>query len=200
MLNKIKKTYEEYKPKPMMPFKESAVMLLLSKDEKGSLQLVLEVRALTLRSQPGDICLPGGRMDQGETSKETALRETIEELGIVREEMEYIGAMDYMVNPYGIKIYPHIALYHGTGYQPNKDEVDHLFHVPLDFFMEQEPEGYDLQVGPLNLDDFPTDRIRGGKKYPFRKGQNIKYFYQYGDYTIWGFTAEIIKYFIESLK
>lgn len=200
MLDKIKNAYKEHKPKPMMPFKESAVMLLLSKDEKGYLQLVLEVRALTLRSQPGDICLPGGRMDQGETSKETALRETIEELGINIADMEYIGAMDYMVNPYGIKIYPHIAFYHGAEYRPNKDEVDHLFYVPLAFFIEQEPEGYDLQVGPLNLDDFPTERIRGGKKYPFRKGQNIKYFYQYGDYTIWGFTAEIIKYFIESLK
>lgn len=200
MIEKIIDKYKNHQPHSMITYRESAVMILL-KNIDGVWYILFEVRALHLSSQPGDICLPGGKRDLDETPKDTAIRETMEELGINESDIEYIGAMDYLENPYGIRIYPHIGILNNSFIiHPNEDEVDHIFYVPLVFFLEEKPKGYNIKVGPVNFRDFPFDKIRGGKNYPFRTGNNIKYFYEYKDYFIWGFTADIIKYFIDSLR
>ena len=43
-------------------------------------EVLFEVRSANVKSQPGDVCFPGGRMEPGETPDETAVRETMEEL------------------------------------------------------------------------------------------------------------------------
>ena len=45
----------------------------------GKLHLLFEVRSDALRRQPGEVCFPGGRMEEGETPTQCALRETCEE-------------------------------------------------------------------------------------------------------------------------
>ncbi|WP_105615730.1 NUDIX hydrolase [Vallitalea okinawensis] len=200
MIEKIINKYKNHYPDSMITYRESAVMILLKKVQEVW-HIVFEVRAFHLNSQPGDICLPGGKRDLNETHKDTAIRETVEELGIDESGIQYIGAMDYLENPYGIRIYPHIGILdNNVIMSPNSDEVDHIFYVPLDFFIQEKPKGYNIKVGPVNFKDFPFDKIRGGKNYPFRTGNNTKYFYEYKDYIIWGFTADIIKYFTDSLK
>lgn len=199
MLQKIKDQYRHYRAKPMTAYKESAVMILLQQSG-AHLSIIFEVRALGLKTQPGDICLPGGKIEEGETSKEAGLREVIEELNLKDRDIEYVGEMDYLENPYGIRIYPHIGLVKVDEIDPNQDEVDHIFKVPLAYFMDNQPESYNIKVGPIDFENFPFDKIRGGKDYPFRVGTNIKYFYQYNEYVIWGFTAEIIKHFVDSLE
>ncbi len=198
MLNDIRKKYKHHKSKPMIPFSENAVMILLQEVEED-LNIIFEVRALHLKNQPGDICLPGGKIEKGEDSKEAALREAMEELNFNKEDIEYIGEMDYLLNPYGILIYPHIGYIRTNEISPNPGEVDHIFKVPISYFINNPPEGYDIKVGPTNFNNFPFKKIRGGKKYPFRTVTNTKYFYEYNNYTIWGFTAKIIKYFIDSI-
>ena len=47
--------------------------------------VLFEVRADTLRRQPGEVCFPGGRMEAGETPEQCALRETEEELAMFRK-------------------------------------------------------------------------------------------------------------------
>lgn len=184
----------------MHPYKESAVMILLVPDEAGRLSILFEKRALTMKTQPGDICLPGGRKEKDESSKDTAMRECGEELGIPIEDIDYIGEMDYLINPYGIRIDTHIGVYTKNEFNINSDEVDHVFFVPVEFFIDNLPEVYDIGYGALNLDGFPFDKIEGGTNYKFRKTVNNKYFYYYKDYVIWGFTADIIKHFIESFS
>ena len=41
-------------------------------------EVLFEVRSANIKSQPGDVCFPGGRMEPGETPDETAVRETME--------------------------------------------------------------------------------------------------------------------------
>ena len=64
-----------------------AVLLPLVKKEDG-IHILFEERALTLKRQPGDICFPGGKVDVDDANEEyTAIRETIEELGLKREDI-----------------------------------------------------------------------------------------------------------------
>ncbi len=57
-----------------------AVLVPLVEGEEGP-ALLYEVRAGSLRRQPGEVCFPGGKMEAAEYPEECALRETWEELG-----------------------------------------------------------------------------------------------------------------------
>lgn len=179
--------------------KRSAVMLLLS-EENGEESIVFEVRAKGLRHQPGDVCLPGGRIEENESAKEAAIRETIEELNLGKGELQYIGQMDYFVSPYGTIMYPFISRLLSSNVNPNPGEVDHIFKVPLSYFLDNEPLLYEMEIGPRLKEDFPYHLIKGGKDYKFSRGILNQYFYKYEDYVIWGFTAMIVKSFIDIIK
>ena len=94
MINKVEKIFKDRIPKAIGDFDKSAVMILLV-EENEEVSIVFEVRALKLRSQPGDVCLPGGRVELNEDPKETSVRESMEELNLKREQIDIIGSMDY---------------------------------------------------------------------------------------------------------
>lgn len=199
MINKLEQIFNNRDSNVIGEFNKSAVMILLREDS-GELSIVFEVRALKLRSQPGDVCLPGGKIEQDENPREASLRETMEELNLEREQIEIIGDMDYYISPYGNIIYAFIGKLKYGEINPNGDEVHHIFKVPLKFFLEHEPLLYKMEIGPINQDGFPFHLINGGKGYKFRKGYLDEYFYEYNNYIIWGFTAQIIKSFIDILN
>ena len=57
-------------------YKIYGIMILIYENQ-GQSYLILEKRALSLRSQPGDICLPGGKLEQGETPKDGLFHNSI---------------------------------------------------------------------------------------------------------------------------
>lgn len=182
-------------------FSKFAILLpLLERD--GEIHIVFEVRAHTLRRQPGEICFPGGRIDAGdETPKAAALRETREELGIFEEEISGVFPLDYMVSPFGMIIYAFAGFIHtDASFEPNAAEVDSLFSVPLSFFLETSPEIYHINFDIQPEESFPYDLIVGGQDYSWRARQMEEYFYLYEDKVIWGLTARILAHFIEILK
>jgi len=199
MISKITSTFKDRKAIPIGKYKNSAVMILLQvvNDEP---HIVFEVRSNKLTHQPGDVCLPGGMIEEGETPDFTAIRETMEELNLISEEIELIGEMDYFISPYGMFMYPFIAKTSKSQICPSENEVDHIFTVPIKFFLENEPLLYDMEIGPTNQVDFPFHLINGGKDYKFRKGIIKEYFYEYNGYVIWGFTAQIVKSFIDLIR
>lgn len=73
-------------PAPRKKEREAAVLLPLIEKE-GELLILFERRALSLRHQPGDIALPGGGIEEGETPLEAALREAREELLLENEQL-----------------------------------------------------------------------------------------------------------------
>lgn len=199
MKNKIEQVFKQRKSKVIGEFKESAVMILLVEDSE-ELSVVFEVRAHKLRSQPGDTCLPGGKVERDEEPRETSIRETMEELNLKRDQIQVVGDMDYYISPYGNIMYAFVGKLTYGDINPNGDEVDHIFKVPLRFFLENEPLLYKMEIGPVNQEGFPFHLINGGKDYKFRKGYLDEYFYEYNGYIIWGFTAQIIKSFIDVLQ
>lgn len=201
MINDIKNIFKDREAKPIGKYKNSAVMILLCEDEENhDLNIIFEVRSNKLKTQPGDICLPGGMIEEDESPKEAAIRETMEELNLNKEDIEYIGDMDYFISPYGMFMYPFISKTKLEKIKPSKEEVDHIFTVPLKFFMENTPLLYELQIGAINKEGFPFHLINGGEEYKFRRGKLNEYFYEYDNYVIWGFTAQIIKTFIDIIK
>lgn len=195
----INNIFNKRESKPIQPMKKAAVMILLEviMDE---IYIIFQVRAKKLKHQPGDICLPGGKVEPGENFKEAAIRETIEEMNIKRNEFEVIGEMDYFISPYKMIMRPYVAKLYTSEINYNKNEVDHIFKVPLKFFMDTEPLLYKMDIGPINQEEFPFHLINGGKDYKFSKSVLEEYFYQWNDYVIWGFTAHIIKSFIDIIK
>lgn len=200
-LEKVASVFSAHEAKPIWKLRYFAVLALLTELD-GELHLILNKRAAGVH-QPGDVCFPGGHREKGETLKETALRETEEEMGISRKDIRILGKSDFMLTIYRGMIQPFIGYVPDAVYRnakPNPEEVEEIFTVPLRFFLETEPEQHDTVWQMTESEDFPYDRIEGGKNYPFSKGKTTQLFYEYHGYTIWGFTAQVIRNITEILK
>ncbi|WP_315113803.1 CoA pyrophosphatase [Clostridium intestinale] len=195
----IKTLLQNRVPTEIGSYKRSSVMILLY-EENDEIYLILEKRALNLRHQPGDICLPGGKIEEGESPIEAAIRETVEELGIDKEDLEVYSAVDYLITPFSVIMYPFVAKIKELKDTYSKDEVDSLIKIPLKFLMENEPIYHEGELIVDRGEDFPYDLIRGGEGYKFSKCMYPTYFYVWEDEVVWGHTARIIYALIELMK
>ena len=133
-------------------------------EEGDKLSLLFEVRAATLRHQPGEVCFPGGAAEPGESPEETALRETAEELGLGREKIELGPRLPRRRHQAGFYTWPVVGrLLPGwrEALKPNAAEVGEVFTVPLDFFRETPPEEYTCEVVTVPPADFPQETAVG---------------------------------------
>jgi len=177
---------------------KSAVCIPLIETDQGY-EILLEVRSGKIIHQPGDICLPGGAIEPGETPEEAAVRETYEELCISPDQVELIGAID-IFRAGNVIIYPYVALLKDYRDSYSPDEVAEVFRLPLSFIESTVPDAYTISYQPVFRDDFPFDRIVGGRNYHWRRVEQETLFYQYKKYTIWGFTAQVLRAFSAMLK
>ena len=198
----IKDKVNDRLAKPMdVRYKYAILVPIIEKNNR--LELIFQVRAKTLNRQPGEISFPGGEVEKGETFKEAAIRETMEELNILEENINVIGELDYIVSYYNSTVHGFLGTIEGVNVdkiKPNKAEVDHIFTVPLDFFLENEPDIYYLDLLIQNSAEFPYNLIPNGENYKWGKGKHTVHFYHYEDYIIWGYTAKVVKNLIEIIK
>ncbi len=169
----------------------SAVLIPLIKKD-NEYHILFEVRSQGLKHQPGEICFPGGKKEEGETTLQTAVREMKEELLISDSNLKVYGALDYFLSPAKIRVEPFLGElidYHG---QYSLDEVDSVFTVPLQFFQENKPEIYDTDVLTSPDASFPFEAVPNGKNYPWAKGKYEVCFYRYKKHIIWGMTAKML--------
>lgn len=168
-------------------------------DINEEVYILFQVRAKKLKSQPGDICFPGGKIDKCETPNEAALREINEELGL--KDVEIIKEMDILIRHDGMIIHPFVAKVNNIEeLEINEDEVDEVFYVPLSYLLEYSPMEVRNKLIVERGEDFPYHLIKGGKNYKFKTGEYISTFYQYKDYVIWGITASMLKDFVNNIK
>lgn len=179
---------------------ESAVLIPLIRNADGSTSLLFEVRSSRLDAQPGDICFPGGGIEEGETAEEAALRETTEELLVRPDQVRILGRLDGMMGPGGGAIWPVIGELKEYDGSFSKDEVGEVFRVPLNFFMNTEPERYGVTLVTVPDDDFPYDKINGGRNYGWSKKHQTMLFFEYENRVIWGFTARAVWRFRKFLE
>ena len=185
--------------------KDCAVLIPLIEKE-GELHILFERRSSRMKTQPGDVCFPGGRMDPGETPQECALRETEEEIGISQEKIRVLGQFDSIYEVSNLTMNTVIGVIEEAELDRlhlNPDEVDCVFTVPYDFFLETEPIRYDYEV-IQKVEDFPYEKAGIRKDYRWRVGKNSAPIFHYGEgadrQIIWGLTARIVMWLTQQLE
>ncbi len=152
--------------------KDAAVLVPLYVDADGAVHAVFTKRRDDMRRHAGEISFPGGRQDDDEDLRRTALREAEEEIGLPVDAVELVGALqptptiatDYAVYPFVGLIEP------GHAWRPSADEVAAVLELSLE----------DLRAG------YGRERLlRRG--IPFRTDV-----YVVGEHLIWGATARMI--------
>ena len=147
---------------------------------EGKLHAVFTRRNADLRRHAGEISFPGGRRDDHEELRTTALREAEEEIGLATEDVEVVGALPptgTIVTNY--VIYPFVGLIEpGSVFRPNPIEVDAVVELSL----------------PALVTGFERKRL-------IRRGVPIKTdTYTVGGNFIWGATARIVGTLVERLR
>ncbi|MBI9106696.1 MAG: CoA pyrophosphatase [Spirochaetales bacterium] len=194
--NRIIGSEEAFKSAVLVPFIEI----------DGEECILFEKRAEGIR-QGGEICLPGGMVDEvDETSIETVIRETIEETGITEEVISVHESAGYLITGIGalIDVYlGHINVTSLDDFNPNPDEVQRLFTIPVSFFTQNEPEFYNYRLTcepwyedkeGSRVDLFPAEELGLPERYwqPWSHRKNRFVVYKYDGEVIWGITARIL--------
>ena len=153
---------------------EAAVLVPIVERNDG-LKVILTKRSNNLKQHPGQISFPGGKSEKIDKSLvATALRETKEEIGISKKNVEILGQLPKHVTITGFKITPFIGrIRMGFSTEIQTSEVSEIFEVPLSYLS--------------NPKNFRVESVKW-------KGKR-RFFYSipYGPYYMWGATARILK-------
>lgn len=158
----------------------AAVLIGLIPRDHG-LTVLLTRRSDTLRNHTGQVALPGGRQDPGETSVETALREAHEEVGLEPHFVAPIGLSTPYQTGSGYLITPVVGFVRsGFSLSANPGEVAEIFETPFGWLME-----------PTNYQEHERTLPTGETRRFYATTHEEKY--------IWGATAGILRALHERL-
>jgi 8-oxo-dGTP pyrophosphatase MutT (NUDIX family) len=161
---------------------ESAVLVPLYR-RQGQYHIVFIKRTDTVKTHKGQISFPGGTRETADgTLRDTALRESSEEIGLHAGDVEILGELDdeitttsnYIVTPYVALIpWPYRFVI-------NREEVDEIIEVPLPALLEKDCQKPDTEI--------VNGEVVESCAYHYR-GQ-----------IIWGATARILNKFLDIFK
>lgn len=131
--------------------KESSVLILVTSNANTPLIPIIERTRKPNSAHSGQISFPGGRWEESDRDLEfTALRETEEEIGISKEEVQIIGKLSPLYIPVSnFRVHPFVGFI-GTKpeFQPESREVERILEInPFDF-----QKGKKKQVGKVKTD------------------------------------------------
>jgi 8-oxo-dGTP pyrophosphatase MutT (NUDIX family) len=147
----------------------------------GRVWLLLTVRAGLLAHHGGQVSLPGGVVEPGESIAEAAVREAVEEVAVPAGEVRIVGALTPLHIPVsGFTLHPIVAVAdRRPAFRHRPEEVDRILEVPLDDLVD----GSRLRLGR---------HARDGVDY------DIPYFDAQGE-RVWGATAMVLAEFLSLL-
>lgn len=178
----------------------AAVLIPLIHQPDGGIDVLFEQRSFDLERQPGEVCFPGGMIEAGEAPRQAALRETCEELLISPQQVGLIGQLERTVGPGDGALWPFVGTLDGYEGSFQTDEVARTFTVPLQWFLDHDPEVYEGKRVAVLPDGLPWELIPGGRSYPWAEVPYRIRFYRGTDPLVWGMTARVLQTFVELLK
>jgi 8-oxo-dGTP pyrophosphatase MutT (NUDIX family) len=171
-----------WRPGDMPADARRAAVLVLLYPLDNDVAVPLTVRASGLARHAGQISLPGGAADEGETLAQAALRETSEEIGVDPATVRVLGELTPVhVLVSGFTLHPVVGV---TDERPAfiaaPGEVDEIVEVPV-----------------ADLRD--ASRIRRGTRV--REGVAVEYpYFDLRGHQVWGATAMVLGEFITLLQ
>jgi len=157
--------------------KPGSVLILLY-EEEGKILFPLTKRPDYLGTHGGQISLPGGKAEPGESIFDTALREAEEEIGVSAKQIEILGTLsEFFVIPSNFMVTPVVGFLKGSPkFNPDPKEVVKILHGSLD---------------ELVLDDaVRTKEILAAKMFPM-----LAPHFEIEEEVVWGATAMILNEF-----
>jgi len=166
-------TYGRHHAPPMSGYRAAVVLVLLSPHSAIQFgtdwrdvewHVTLTSRAQDLAHHPGQVCFPGGRLEEGETDCECALREWGEELGALPDSVERLGALPQLyvfgshhwVRPV-MAITPNVPKV-----MVNPAEVEVSFSLPIDHLGDLQRSLLTICRGGLSFDSPQYETLHGG--------------------------------------
>lgn len=148
----------------------AAVLLMLTDDDQPD--ITFTERAHTLRHHPGQISLPGGAVEVGESPVDAALREAEEEIGLPPASVRVLGSLpEAHVTVSRFQVTAVVGLWDGTApiAAVGLDEVAGVHRIPVGVLVDPATRA--------------TAVLPGGYRGPA---------FVLGDLFIWGFTAHLV--------
>ena len=179
----VKRILESCSPRSIEdPSLSPAAVLVLTYPKDGEYCILFNKRTQTVEHHKGEISFPGGAQDvEDRDYLETALRETHEEMGILREDVTLLGQLDDVAtrSRYGIKVFVGTIPY-PYPFHPNPGEIAAVLEVPISELNS-----------PRNL----RHEARWEAGIPVRAHS-----YLFGEHLITGATAKIVRQFLDLVK
>ena len=158
---------------------DAAVLMAMTREDIP--RLILTQRAAHLKSHAGEVAFPGGKRDKTDSTLiYTALREAQEEIALNPQDVEVVGELGIFTSRVGIKVKPIIGLLDDIPHlTPSPDEIDSIFTVPLEVFLQQKPN-YQHKIKYMGL-SIPVPS------------------FNHEGYVIWGLTGFMIVEFMRQV-
>lgn len=144
--------------------RKSAVLVLLYPGETGLIHLPLQVRNAYPGVHSSQIGLPGGGVEPEDADYEdTALRETEEEVGVPRQEVQVIGRLTQLyIPPSNYLVQPIVGtLKSKPTFKPDPSEVAELIETPLNAFLDDANVGVGQVESSNGSFEVPCFNIQG---------------------------------------
>lgn len=158
-----------------------AAALMLIYPHEGVWHVPLTVRGAGLRHHTGQVALPGGRVEDGESIEAAAVREAHEEIGVPSSGVDVLGRLTPLpVWVSGYVLHPVVAVaLTRPSFTVDPREVEQLIEVPVAELLRPAAVRWDARertMPPYGLMDVPYFDVQGAR--------------------VWGATAMVLAEFL----